>query len=66
MTRHKKNPAAGRASRARDTFEVLPTPNDPQISRPVASLQSDFVARRFGLAPHMGALVACLAFRERA
>jgi len=65
MAQHKTNPAAWGASRAIEVFRVLPTLNAPQISRPLVSLQSDFVARKFRLAPHLGALLAELAFGER-
>jgi len=64
MAHHKMNPAAGRASRVRDAFESLAASNVPQIRCPLASRQSDFVARKFRLAPHLGALVASLAFGE--
>jgi hypothetical protein len=61
---HKRDPASLGAGRARDTFRVLPTLNVPPISQPLVSLQSDFVARKFRLAPHLGALVAELAFQN--
>ena len=62
MARHKRRPAAARAGRARDLFDCLAALNHPQIPCPLASRQSDFVARRFGLSASIAALVARHAF----
>ena len=65
MTCHKTNPASPMAAgRAGDRFNSLAALNDPQIAQPLISIQADFVARRFGLAPEFGALVANLVFGE--
>jgi hypothetical protein len=65
MARHKAKPgAAYRAGRAGKAFESLAASNGPEITQPLVSLQSDFVARKFRLAPHLGAVVAELAFGE--
>jgi hypothetical protein len=58
----KTNPAPRAAGRAGDTFESLAASNGLQIPCSPLTLQSDFVARRFGLSAEMAAIAAIHAF----
>ena len=64
MTCHKTNPASPMAAgRAGDRFNSLAALNDLQmIPQPIVCVQASFLSRRFGLSPHVAALLAPLAF----
>jgi hypothetical protein len=55
-----------RATCGHRNCEELPGNFNSQNSPDPTILQRDFVARRFGIAPHMAAVVAALAFERRA
>jgi hypothetical protein len=63
MAQPERRPAAARTGRAGDWFDCLAALNYPQIPCPLASRQSDFVARRFGAS--IAAAVASLAWEAR-
>jgi hypothetical protein len=56
--------AGGQRARARNAFESSAASNGPEIPQPTASLQSEFVARRYGVSLHVAALIAQLHFGE--
>jgi len=66
MTHH--NERARRAEqrdRARDAFESSPASNCLSVTRSLTTVQADFLARKFGLTPHLASIVASLAWEAR-
>jgi len=63
MTQKKRPAAQGSASRAPNVFSLAANGSEI-ISQPLVTLQSDFVARRFGLSATAARIVAVHAFHN--
>jgi len=64
MEAHKRNPAPRAAGRALDRFICSAAMNDLEIPQVLAQFQAAHLARTFGIAPSIAAVLAMYAFEN--